>query len=647
MSKYKYCHSLEKYVRYPSRKVDIGNIPLGENFPIRIQSMTTTNTLDVNATVNQAKKIFDVGGDYVRITAPSIKEARILKDIKRKLVRDGYNKPLIADIHFTPNAAIEAANIVEKIRINPGNYADRKSFKVFEIDDRQYNEELYRIHERFSPLVKICKENGTAMRIGTNHGSLSDRIMNRYGDTPLGMVESAMEFIRICEDHSFFNIVLSMKSSNPIIMIQAYRLLVNKMIDENMNYPLHLGVTEAGEGIQGRIKSSIGIGALLEDGLGDTIRVSLTEEPEHEIPIAQRILRRYKNRSDHDSINNSCKINIDPFSYNKRDTYKINNFGGDNVPRVIVDLSQSGIKSEDILSELGYSYFENHDKWLLKDLAVDYIYLGTNIIDCNYPEQLGIIYDYSIWKTIKQKNNIYPKFSINEYSLFIKDQSCLLNCLKFIYIDCNDDINEYMNILINDKELVLLVNTYNKHALADQRNLFFNLNKNNCKNPVIICRTYNDLDLCQLQVDASIDIGGLLVDGLGDGLLIVTDRNMSIQDVNKLSFEILQSTRMRITKTDFISCPSCGRTQFDLLETTALVRSKTSHLKGLKIAIMGCIVNGPGEMADADYGYVGTGFKKISLYKGHEVIKKNINSDKALDELIDIIKSNDDWIEVE
>jgi len=647
MSKYKYCHSLEKYVRYSSRKVDIGNIPLGEDFPIRIQSMTTTNTLDVNATVNQAKKIFDVGGDYVRITAPSIKEARILKDIKRKLVRDGYNKPLIADIHFTPNAAIEAANIVEKIRINPGNYADRKSFKVFEIDDRQYNEELYRIHERFSPLVKICKENGTAMRIGTNHGSLSDRIMNRYGDTPLGMVESAMEFIRICEDHSFFNIVLSMKSSNPIIMIQAYRLLVNKMIDENMNYPLHLGVTEAGEGIQGRIKSSIGIGTLLEDGLGDTIRVSLTEEPEHEIPIAQRILRRYKNRSNHDSINNFCKINIDPFSYNKRDTYEINNFGGDNVPRVIVDLSQSGIKSEDILSELGYSYFENHDKWLLKDLAVDYIYLGTNIIDCNYPEQLGIIYDYSIWKTIKQRNNIYPKFSINEYSLLIKDQSCLLDCLKFIYIDCNDDINEYMNILINDKDLVLLVNTYNKHALADQRNLFFNLNKNNCKNPVIICRTYNDLDLCQLQVDASIDIGGLLVDGLGDGLLIVADKNVSIQDLNKLSFEILQSTRMRITKTDFISCPSCGRTQFDLLETTALVRSKTSHLKGLKIAIMGCIVNGPGEMADADYGYVGTGLKKISLYKGHEVIKKNINSDKALDELIDIIKSNDDWIEVE
>jgi len=623
-----------------TRTVNIGNIPLGSAYPIRIQSMTTTNTLDIKATVEQSLKIIEAGSDYVRITAPSINEAKALNKIRKEIHASGYNTPLIADIHFTPNAAIEAAQIVEKVRINPGNYADRKKFKSFEYTDEEYNEELYRIYKRFSPLVKVCKENGTAMRIGTNHGSLSDRIMNRYGDTPLGMVESALEFIRICEDHNYHDIVLSMKSSNPIIMVQAYRLLVNKMIEADMNYPLHLGVTEAGEGMEGRIKSSIGIGALLEDGLGDTIRVSLTEEPELEIPVAKRILNRYKNRYNHKKIDIPCEQMINPFEYAKRKTNCINNIGGNNVPIVISDISFLDSTDLNVLSDLGYIYSKKNDKWLIKDLAVDYIHIGNKTIDIETPNQLGIICSYQKWKNLDKRDNVFPEVNVEEYL------NSKIKGLKFIYLSNIKNINnKFIDLINKDKNAVILLDTFNQHGLSDQRNLFFHLIKLKLNIPVIIGRYYEGLSLEQLQTDSSIDIGGLFVDGLGDGLFISHKNCGSIKDINKLSFEILQSTRTRITKTDFISCPSCGRTQFDLIETTAMVREKTSHLKGLKIAIMGCIVNGPGEMADADYGYVGTGFKKISLYRKHNVIKKDIASENSVDELIDLIKQNGDWID--
>ncbi|MBI65430.1 MAG: 4-hydroxy-3-methylbut-2-en-1-yl diphosphate synthase [Candidatus Marinimicrobia bacterium] len=641
MSKYKYCQNLDKYVRYPTRIVNIGDIPLGGDYPIRIQSMTTTNTLDVDATVEQTKRIFDFGADYVRITAPSIKEARILKDIKEKLNTEGYTKPIIADIHFTPNAALEAAQIVEKVRINPGNYADNKKFKVFEFTDIEYENELNRIYDRFSPLVKVCKENGTAMRIGTNHGSLSDRIMNRYGDTPIGMVESALEFLRICEDHNFHDIVLSMKSSNPIIMVQAYRLLVNKMLKENMFYPLHLGVTEAGEGIEGRIKSSIGIGSLLEDGLGDTVRVSLTEEPEFEIPIAKKIVNRYNKRENHSKINHLNNSIYDPFNYKRRETNSILNIGGGNVPVVVLDLSENDIIDYDLINSCGYRYMSEIDKWEINDLASDYIYLGENKIDIELPLQLKIIYDYSFWSKIENKINVYPKLTIDEYL-----NGNIISCLKFLEIDSSHVLDfELIKLIKKDKELVILLETSNIHGMVEQRNFICHLIKNKIRNPIIINLKYKVPELERLQIDASVDSGGLFVDGFGDGLFISNSKKTSIDELNKLSFEILQSTRTRITKTDFISCPSCGRTQFDLMKTTALVREKTSHLKGLKIAIMGCIVNGPGEMADADYGYVGTGVKKISLYKGHNVIKRGIPSEKSVDELIKLIKKYGDWID--
>ena len=636
---YKYCPNLHKYKRYQSRTVLIGDIPIGSKHPIRVQSMTTTNTLDIDGTVQQSIKIIEAGSDYVRITAPSINEAKALSKIRKSLHKKGYTAPLIADIHFTPNAAIEAAKIVEKVRINPGNYADKKKFLSFEYTDKEYNEELDRIYDRFSPLVQVCKQEGTAMRIGTNHGSLSDRIMNRYGDTPLGMVESAMEFIRICENHNFYDIVLSMKSSNPIVMVQAYRLLVNKMIQEDMKYPLHLGVTEAGEGMEGRIKSSLGIGTLLEDGLGDTIRVSLTEEPEYEIPIAKKIVDRYKKRSTHKKIHDPCKQMINPFEYKKRKTYAVNNIGKNNVPVVLSDISFLDNIDLNVLSDLGYSYSLKNDKWLIKDLAVDYIHVGDKTVDIKTPNQLGIICYYSKWKSLDKVDNVFPELTIAEY------MSSNIKGLKFIYLSDRENINdEFINLINKDDNAVILLDTWNQHGLSDQRNLFFHLIKLKLNIPVIIGRYYENLLLEQLQIDSSIDIGGLFVDGLGDGIFISHKNCASIKDVNKLSFQILQATRTRITKTDYISCPSCGRTQFDLMETTALVRKKTSHLKGLKIAVMGCIVNGPGEMADADYGYVGTGFQKVSLYKKYNVMKKNIDSNKAVNALIQLIKDNGDWI---
>ena len=637
---YQYCNSLTSYSRFKTREVNIGDIPLGAKNPIRVQSMTTTDTMDTKSTVEQSIRMIKAGCEYIRITAPSKNEAENLLNIKKELKKKGYDTPLIADIHFTPNAAEIAARLVEKVRINPGNYADRKKFNYIDYTDKQYHLEIERIKDRFLPLINVCKEYGTAMRIGTNHGSLSDRILSRYGDTPMGMVESAMEFLRICNDENYHNIVLSMKSSNPIVMVQAYRLLINCMIKENMNYPLHLGVTEAGEGEDGRIKSALGIGTLLEDGLGDTIRVSLTEEPEFEIPVAKKLVDRYSNRSNHDKIQAINNYPIDPFKYNLRETHQVLNIGGDNVPRVINNLDLFDRITADTLLELGYTYFKKDDKWGISDLACDYIDIGKKEIDFKIPGTLGIMQSFSVWKHSK-KDQHYPCLDINEYL----NKESLHPELNFLYITLSKLSDEILYKIKDDLTIVLLFDTNNEHGLAEQRRIFVKLMNAKIKAPIIISRYYDSLISSDLQLYSSTDIGGLFIDGFGDGLYITAKNCGSLAGVNRTSFGILQAARTRITKTEYISCPSCGRTLFDLQEVTARIRSKTQHLKGLKIGVMGCIVNGPGEMADADYGYVGTGVGKISLYKKQDVIEKDVAMDKADDALIDLIKSNGDWVD--
>jgi (E)-4-hydroxy-3-methylbut-2-enyl-diphosphate synthase len=655
----KYCNSLTKYSRYKTREVYIGAIPLGGNNPIRIQSMTTTDTMNTLATVEQTIRMVDAGCEYVRITAPSINEAKNLEEIKKELKIRGYNVPLIADIHFTPNAAEMAARIVEKVRVNPGNYVDKKKFDFIEYSDAEYQEELDRIRERFTPLVKICKEYGTAMRIGTNHGSLSDRIMSRYGDTPLGMVESALEFLRICEDENYHSIVLSMKASNPQVMVQAYRLLINKMESEGMNYPLHLGVTEAGGGEDGRIKSALGIGALLEDGIGDTIRVSLTEDPEFEAPVAIAIANRYSGRETHKPIKETVESPIDPFVYNRRKTFEVLSIGGSNVPRVIADFSNRTILTQKDLIDIGYTYDEPSDKWNLSDTAVDLIYLGKNILPFDCPNGLNAIYDYETWKDLENNYNSYPIFTAKDFIASIKKSEKL----NFVTLNIHDLSQELINEIKNDTSVVIVLETTNLHGMAEQRRVFFDLIKNEILNPVIIKRDYLNITFENLQLYSSTDFGALLIEGFGDGVWIsVNELRSEISGtyvksfikksetkekiINRLLFNILQAARQRISKTEYIACPSCGRTLFDLQETTEMIRKRTEHLKGVKIAIMGCIVNGPGEMADADYGYVGSGVDKITLYREKNIVRRNIPAKNAVDELIELIREDGNWIDL-
>ncbi|MAJ32980.1 MAG: (E)-4-hydroxy-3-methylbut-2-enyl-diphosphate synthase [Candidatus Neomarinimicrobiota bacterium] len=626
-----YCNSLTKYSRFATREVRVGNLYIGGQNPIRIQSMTTTDTMDTKSTIAQSVRLIESGCELVRITAPSLKEAENLKII-RKGIRDlGYQTPIVADIHFTPNAAELAARIVEKVRINPGNYADKKKFKEINYTDDSYLSEIERIRKKFSPLVSICKEYGTAMRIGTNHGSLSDRIMSRYGDTPLGMVESAMEFIRIAEEMNYFNIILSMKASNTRVMVQAYRLLVKMMQKENMNYPLHLGVTEAGEAEDGRIKSSVGIGTLLQDGLGDTIRVSLTEEPEAEIPVCKVLVDRLKNNSSTNLIE-THKIPYDPYFYSRRNTSNITNMGVNNVPIVFGDLSKLKSISYNDLNSFGYIYSKSKDKWYISDQAIDYLYIGSLEIEFELPGTLRIVQDS---KAFKKKDKHYPLFEYNSISEINKET------LSFIIIDSQSEIQQDFSAFPNS---ILILKTDNENRLASIRRFFIKCINEKILNPIIIKNSYKNIDENNLLMDASTDFGGLLIDGFGDGLWVDSEHNKSF--INELSFGILQASRSRISKTEYISCPSCGRTLFDLQETTSKIRSKLDHLKGLKIGVMGCIVNGPGEMADADYGYVGVGKGKISLYKGQEVVKTNIPELNALDALIDLIKVNGDWKEV-
>jgi len=648
-----YTPSLTQYIRRKTITVNIGDVPLGSDYPIRVQSMTTVDTMDTEGSIDQSIRMIDAGCEYVRITAPSVKEAQNLENIRKGLRARGYTTPLVADIHFTPNAAELAARIVEKVRINPGNYADRKRFEFIDYTDAAYAAELDRIREKFLPLVRICKEYGTAMRIGTNHGSLSDRILSRYGDTPAGMVESALEFLRICEAENYYNIVLSMKSSNPQVMVQAYRLLVQRLDEENLKpYPLHLGVTEAGEAEDGRIKSALGIGTLLEDGIGDTVRVSLTEEPEREAPVAQALIDRYTSRVEKSSpIPAITTYPINPFQYTRRATHEVANFGGQNVPRVIADFSQTPVKEHDVLHPIGHFYLPVPDKWRMNDLGADFIYTGSSPAAFMLPNGLKEIQDFAVWQTGTDQVNAFPLLSAPDYLTASSTTEKLHKQLNFVRVMLADLSDSLLQALHSDKTVVLVIATENAHAMPELRRLVVELMNQGITTPVVIQRTYGIVPDEDIPLYAATDVGGLLIDGLGDGVMLSKSSTQpenqadQLNRLNNLAFGILQAARTRITKTEYISCPSCGRTLFDLQETTARIRQRTDHLKGVKIGIMGCIVNGPGEMADADYGYVGIGRDKIALYRGQQVIKKSVPADRAVDELIELIREDNRWIE--
>ena len=683
-----YCESLTEYKRLATKEVKIGDLSLGNFHPVRVQTMTTTDTMDTIATVEQSIRCIEAGAELVRITAPSKKEAENLLHIKNELRKRGYTTPLVADIHFTPNAAEIAARIVEKVRVNPGNYVDKKKFELIEYTDADYAEEIDRIRDRFTPLVKICKEYGTAMRIGTNHGSLSDRIMSRYGDTPMGMVESAMEFLRIARNETYHNIVLSMKSSNPQVMVQAYRLLVKTMFDEfGECYPLHLGVTEAGDGEDGRVKSAIGIGTLLEDGLGDTIRVSLTEDPELEIPVCKDIVKRYEWRSQKDGKTkgpndiadptktssglpdlSSPGLFYDPFHYQRRETFVVDNIGGKHVPVVIADLSKLATITPTDLQSIGYTYDEVTDKWNISDAAADYVFTGKAELGFALPGTLKVITWPDHWQNAKDKTTYFPIYEAKGYI----EAEIKSDTINFVMLDCFSDetpLNDftYLDELANDPSVVLCLSSKNPHTMAAVRRMFIELKERRINNPVVLITDSDWQTADEHLIHFATETGALLLDGFGDGICLgmtaksyqhlsssleqvnASGRNYlsnqtTEQFINNTAFSILQATRTRISKTEYISCPSCGRTLFDLQETTAKIRSVTNHLKGVKIAIMGCIVNGPGEMADADFGYVGSGPGKITLYKGKDVMKRNVNSEVAVEELINLLKESDAWV---
>jgi len=663
-----YSESLTSYKRIQTRPVKVGNLIIGGGHPIRVQTMTTTDSMDTDATVAQVIRCIEAGAELVRVTAPSKKEAENLANIKAILDSKGYNTPLVADIHFTPNAAEMAARIVEKVRVNPGNYVDKKKFEQIDYTDAEYLEEIERIRERFTPLVLICKEQGTAMRIGTNHGSLSDRIMSRYGDTAIGMVESAMEFLRIARSLEYHQIILSMKSSNPQVMVQAYRLLIQQMQQEfNELYPLHLGVTEAGDGEDGRIKSAIGIGTLLEDGIGDTIRVSLTEDPELEIPVCLDLVKRYNDLSEVNTamVPELNQLPYSPFEYTRRATTAVRNIGGKQVPVVIADLSHlATIKTTDLVA-IGYTYDAATDKWAISDAAADYVFIGNKPLDFNLPGTLSIVASPAVCAMANNIEKYHPIMDAASYiALDAKHPQ-----LNFVQIDCYSDLapiaDELLLQIAKDDAVVFCLSSQCNNAMQAVRRMAIKLMQLDIRQPIILVTDSQWQTTDEHLIHFAIETGALLLEGMGDGICLglsqaaydasvngsnVSGRNYfnnaSIEQLlNTTAFGILQATRTRISKTEYISCPSCGRTLFELQETTAKIRAVTNHLKGLKIAIMGCIVNGPGEMADADFGYVGSGVGKITLYKGKEVMKRNIDSNVAVDELILLLKEHHAWIE--
>jgi (E)-4-hydroxy-3-methylbut-2-enyl-diphosphate synthase len=659
-----YCNSITSYNRLITREVKVGNLIIGGGHPIRVQTMTTTDTLDTEKTVAQVIRCIQAGAELVRITAPSKKEAENLAAIKASLQKQGYTTPIVADIHFTPNAAEIAATIVEKVRVNPGNYVDKKKFEQIEYTDEQYLEEIDRIRERFTPLVLICKKHGTAMRIGTNHGSLSDRIMSRYGDTAMGMVESAMEFLRIARSCDYNNIILSMKSSNPQVMVQAYRLLIQQMQNEfNECYPLHLGVTEAGDGEDGRIKSAIGIGTLLEDGIGDTIRVSLTEDPELEIPVCKDLVKRYpaQRAANANAIPAIQKLTYSPFEYKRRDTIQVSNIGSKAVPVVIANFkNKKNIVPVD-LKAIGYIYDQSIDKWNITDAAADFIYTPQELLSFEVPGTLRVITSPALWEKASDTKKYVPLF---DYSTFLQATK-KSDTLNFVEIDCYGASlpisDEALLAIAKDTTVVFCLSSSLSHAMPAVRRMMIRLMELKIQSPVILMTHSNWQSTDEHLIHFATETGALFLEGMGDGICLgvspsqvelekVSGRNYfthhSIEQfLNTTAFGILQATRTRISKTEYISCPSCGRTLFELQETTAKIRAVTNHLKGLKIAIMGCIVNGPGEMADADFGYVGSGVGKITLYKGKEVMKRNIDSAVAVDELILLLKEHNAWVD--
>ncbi len=607
-----YCIDIFKYKRYKSTEVQVGNIKIGGDNPIVVQSMTTTNTNDIDATIEQIRTISQAGGQLVRMTTQGQREARCLEAIKKGLVDQGYTIPLVADIHFNPNAANLAAQYIEKVRINPGNFADgSKRFENIEHTETSYQQELEQIKDKLIPLINICKENHTALRIGTNHGSLSDRIMSKYGDTPIGMVESCMEFLRICREQDFNQIVLSIKSSNARVMVHTVRLLIQHMYNEGMNYPLHLGVTEAGEGEDGRIRSAVGIGTLLADGIGDTIRVSLTENPENEIPIANQIIQHINKVETHPTIQAISTANYSPFSYTKRESSQTGMIGGKQDPVIIGET------------------FPN-------DKKPDIVYT-TDIKNISHSG--AYILPYKIWSKETKQANVFPLTDLED---FLHDEILTeIIFVKVLYSQMNDAFAKKLALSDN---IVLILQSENINSVAEQRAAFLWLTNHDLKTPVVMHKCYDNNFNAETQIKASCDFGPLLMDGFGDGVWIEHKGKISTP-INATLFSILQAARVRFSKPDYISCPGCGRTLYNLQETTKKVKEKTSHLKGLKIAVMGCIVNGPGEMADADYGYVGSGPGKITLYYRRQIIKKNIPEKDAVNELIQLIKEKGDWIE--
>jgi (E)-4-hydroxy-3-methylbut-2-enyl-diphosphate synthase len=608
------------YERRKSSVVSIGNTFMGGENPIRIQSMTNTSTLDTEGSIRQCIRIIEAGGEYVRLTAQGVREAENLEQIKGGLRTRGYNTPLIADIHFNPKAAESAACIVEKVRINPGNFADPvKTFQTFEYSDEEYQQELEKIESRFIPFLNICKKHHTAIRIGVNHGSLSDRIMSRYGDTPQGLVESCMEFLRICLRENFHDVAISIKASNTFVMVNAVRLLVRQMDEEGMKFPLHLGVTEAGDGEDGRIKSALGIGTLLLEGIGDTIRVSLSEDPEAEIPVA-RLLVDYIKEKENRFASLSSPTTPEEKKTVERKTVPAGNIGGHHLPIVISDRSKS------------------NDFSFNPELLPDYIYIGQQTAD-NLPESIPLIVDYQVFSA---KKNTYPLFTIREKESWL---ACKEN-IQFLVWDVNEE-NEEIRLLLKEKpQTVILIRSQN-NDIYQQRSFIYSLSEAGITNPVILWEVYEQDDWETFQIQSATDCGSFFLDDLTNGILLTRkDQNISPdsekilgKNLDACSFGILQAAGRRISKTEYISCPSCGRTLFDLQTTLRKVKEATSHLKGLKIAVMGCIVNGPGEMADADYGYVGAGSGKVSLYKGKECILKNIPAENAVDELLKLIDS--------
>lgn len=609
---------LFNYHRRESSVVHIGALDMGGDNPVRIQSMTTTSTDDTEGSVAQAERIIKAGGELVRLTTQGVKEAENLKNINAGIRRDGFSTPLVADVHFNPRVADVAARYAEKVRINPGNYVDpARKFVKHDYTDEEYASELKKIEERLVPFLDICKENHTAIRIGVNHGSLSDRIRNRYGDTPEGIVESCMEFLRICKKHDFGDVVISIKSSNTVVMVRSVRLLVDTMDKEDMHYPLHLGVTEAGEGEDGRIKSAVGIGALLADGIGDTIRVSLTEEPEAEVPVARHLVDYIDRKAGHQLIPAENYEGFDWLRPERRTTKPVDNIGGGNVPVVMVSENADNAARDEDASK------------------ADYIYVGSNLPK-ERKEGKRYVVDYQLYVQADDKSQLYPIFPVTAMPFVSMVQAKL----KFLVLQFGTPADEYLACLKTHPEIVVVCVSNHQNRLGSQRALVHEMMIAGVENPVVFAQMYRLNDAEEFQLEAAADMGALMIDGLCDGIWLMNDGDIAPSTIEGTAFGILQAGRLRTSKTEYISCPGCGRTLYDLRDTIKRIHEATKDMKGLKIGIMGCIVNGPGEMADADYGYVGAGPGKISLYKGKECVEHNIPEGEAVERLLRLIKTD-------